>query len=238
MQDKTVALLLHLEGGRIEVRLTQRTTDLEFLTDRESFLRSHNLQLPDTTTLSTLKRNEIGNGSEVIFQFAVDQLRELLLGVLHRPSVEIGRLLIEIIQHLRKDMLIARVTIGIVERLQIGLWRILPAILKLLSLSATTFREARVADLILIDQNLSARGLYGLFHSRTRLFGDALIALAMIIGTHVENGMVFTIVPAYEFIILFDKREEGSTAIFHLLALTHLGQEPRTGNDGMCLQEF
>ena len=135
-------------------------------------------------------------------------------------------------------MLVVSIAIGIVERNEIRLRRIFPAILELLRLSATTLREARITDFILVCQNLSASGLNGLFYGRTRLFGDALITLAMVIGTDIEDGMVVAVVPANHLIILLDKREERSPTLFLSLTFGHLRQEPRTGDDGMRLQEF
>ena len=56
--------------------------------------------------------------------------------------------------------------------------------------------------------------------------GDALITLTMIIGTHIEDGMILAIVPANQLIILLDEREEVIATLLMLLALLHLGQEP------------
>ena len=68
--------------------------------------------------------------------------------------------------------------------------------------------------------------------------GDTLIALTMIIGTHIKDGVILTIVPADDLIIFLDKREEAVAAVLSLLALLHLSQEPRTGDDGMSLEEL
>ena len=53
--------------------LAQGTTDFEFLTNGKTLLGTHNLQFPDTTTLTTLQRNQIGNGAEVVLQFAIHE---------------------------------------------------------------------------------------------------------------------------------------------------------------------
>ena len=60
----------------------------------------------------------------------------------------------------------------------------------------------------------------------------------MIVGTHIKDGMVIAVVPAYQLIILLDEREEGGASFLHLLTLTHLCQEPGTGDDGMRLEEL
>ena len=97
------------------MRFTQGTTDLQLLANGEGLLGTHNLQLPDSATLTTLQRYQIRDGAEVILQFAVDELRELLLSIFHRPAIEIRCLLIEIVQHLREDLLVAGIAIGIME---------------------------------------------------------------------------------------------------------------------------
>ena len=112
------------------------------------------------------------------------------------------------------------------ETYQVRLGRILPTILEFLRFTTTALREARIADLAAIGQYLSTCIADGFCHMRIVGLGDALITLTMIIGTHIEDGMILAIVPANQLIILLDEREEVIPTLLMLLALLHLGQEP------------
>ena len=69
--------------------------------------------------------------------------------------------------------------------------------------------------------------------------GDALVALAVVVGTDVEDGVILAVVPANEFVVLFHEREERVAAsILQLASLLNLGQQPRTADDGVGLQQF
>ena len=90
----------YIEGGAEEMGLAEGATDLEFLTDGEGALRAHNLEFPDAPALASLQRDEVLDVAEIDVELAADELGELLLRVFHRPTVEVGRLLIEIVEHL------------------------------------------------------------------------------------------------------------------------------------------
>ena len=68
--------------------------------------------------------------------------------------------------------------------------------------------------------------------------GDTLITLTVVIGADIEDGMILPVVPADDLIVFLDEGEETVAAVFALLALLHLGEEPRTGDDGVGLQEL
>ena len=176
--------------------------------------------------------------AEVDVEFAADEFGELLLREFHLPTVEIGRLLIEVVEHLRENLFIRRVTPGVVDADEVGLGRVFPAILELLSLATTALVETGVADLVAIGQYLSAGFEDSLFDMGTGGLGDALITLAVVVGTDIEDGVILTIVPADEFIILSREREEAIGTLLMFLALGHLGKEPRTRDDRMGLEEL
>ncbi len=64
------------------------------------------------------------------------------------------------------------------------------------------------------------------------------IALAVVVGADVEDGVVLTVVPAYEPVVFLDEGEEVVARLSHLAALLHLCQEPRAGDDGMGLEQL
>ena len=104
------------EGGAVQMALAQRTADFEFLADGERALRTDNLQFPYSAAASTLKRNEVENIAEVHAELFLYNRRELSLRVIDSPTIEVVRLLVVIIQHLRQNLLIMRVA----ERHRIG----------------------------------------------------------------------------------------------------------------------
>ena len=66
----------------------------------------------------------------------------------------------------------------------------------------------------------------------TLYFGSDGVLLSLILfGTYIEDGMVLTVVPTNQHVVLLDKREEVVAAGSYLTTFLHLCQEPRTGND-------
>ena len=218
--------------------LAEGATDLEFLADGERLLRAHDLQLPDAAALAPLQGDEVQDLTEVLLQLAADEFGELLLGVFHRPTVEVGRLLVVVVEHAREDLLVAGVAVGVVEGDEVGLRRVFPAVLELLGLTATALMEAGVADLVSVGEHLSARRGNGLRHLRTAGHRDALVTLAVVVGADIVDGVVFAVVPADDLIFLLDEREETVAAVLMTAALLHLCQEPGTGDDGVGLEEL
>ena len=218
--------------------LAEGATDFEFLADGEGLLRTYNLEFPDTAALTTLQRNEVDDFAKIILQLAIDELGELLAGVGDFPTVEIDGFLIVIVEHLRENLLVGSAAVRIVETNQIRFGRIFPAILELFGFAATALREAGIANLTIVSKNLSERLADGICHMLVVGLGDTLVALAMVVGTHIEDGMVFAIVPADEFIVFLDEREETVVAILVLAALFHLGKQPRARDNRMGLEEL
>ena len=76
----------------------------------------------------------------------------------------------------------------------------LPAILKFLHHAAARLAEASVAQGSAMHEHLSPRGTDGLLHLLGRGAGDALIALAVVVGAHVKVHMVVAVPPLDEFL--------------------------------------
>ena len=226
MQDETVALTLYVESGGQQVSLAEGTADLEFLADGEGLFRADNLQFPDTSAFASLERDKILYLSKIFLQLAADKFRELCLGVFYSPAIEVGRLLIEVVEHLFEDGLIASVTVGVSKRYEIGLGRVFPTVLEFLCLTATALGETGIADLILIGKYLSAGLANGFCHLLVVGFCDALITLAMVIGTDIKDGVILAIVPADKLIILLRKREEAVATLFVPATFLDLSQQP------------
>ena len=80
--------------------LAEGTTYLEFLTNGKGLLRAYNLKTADATALAHFEWDEVGNRAKVDIQLLADELGELLLCVVDSPTVEVGRLLIVVVEHL------------------------------------------------------------------------------------------------------------------------------------------
>ena len=91
------------------MRVAERTSDFEFLTDCEGFLGTDNLEFADSSTLTTLHGLQVEYGTKVHLQFVSDKLLEFLLSERYLPAIEIGSLLVIVIQYLRKNLLVCRI---------------------------------------------------------------------------------------------------------------------------------
>ena len=56
--------------------------------------------------------------------------------------------------------------------------------------------------------------------------GDTLVALTVVIGTDIEDGVVLAVVPSDQFVVFLGKREEAVVTVLMLTTLLHLGQQP------------
>ena len=121
---------------------------------------------------------------------------------------------------------------------EVGIMLVLPTIFKFLGRSAATLRETCVANLVVIHQQLPTGGLYGFCHRSVRCFRDALITLAMVVGAHVEDGVVLTVIPTNVFVLRLDERKETIALVAHRLAFLYLGEKPASRNHGVRLQQL
>ena len=135
-------------------------------------------------------------------------------------------------------MLVVSVAVWILERYQIRLRCVLPAILELLGHASAALRESCIANLVAIHQYLSASLTYCLFHMCVVGACYALISLAMVVGTHIEDGVILTVVPTNKLVVALGEREEVVASALMLAALLNLCQQPRARNDSMGFQEF
>ena len=115
---------------------------------------------------------------------------------------------------------------------------VFPTVFELFGRSAAAFRETCVADIIPRRENLSACGFDGFHHGLVAGSRDALIALAMVVGTYVEYRMVFAVVPTDQLSVAFVEREESTVVVTQLFAFFYLGIEPAPADDSRCFQEL
>ena len=105
---------------------------------------------------------------------------------------------------------------------------VFPAILILFTYATTAFTEACVANLAFRHQYLTTCCSNSLGHVGACFLRDALVALAVVVGANVKDGMIFAVVPLNQFVVFLDEREEAVSAFLQFLALIHLRQQPAT----------
>ena len=171
--------------------------------------------------------------AETYLQFLLNYAAQLLLGVFHSPFKEVCCLKIIVIKHLRQNALVMcfaeRFATGrcrILYRLEVWFGRIFPAILEFLCHTTATLGEAGIAYFIVIHKRLTASGAQCLYHIRLRGIRDALIALTMVVGTNIKNGVVFAVVPANQLVIFLHKREESTFLLIAVGTFFHLRKQP------------
>ena len=169
---------------------------------------------------------------------ARDAFVDLFLRQLFRPFIEVVRLEVVVVEDLAKYLLITCIAVGVFDGPQVRHLDVLPAVLILVGLSATTLAEARVANLPVVHQDLSSCGIHGFRNLRIACPRDALIALAVVVGTDVEDGVVLAVVPTDAFAFALDEREERRWLPGSFLTTLHLGIEPTAADDGSSLQEL
>ena len=110
---------------------------------------------------------------------------------------------------------IVGVAVWAFHALQIGLGSVFPAVLEFFCSTSTAFRETRIADVPIVSEHLTASSSDSLSHHGRSSTRDALIALAVVIGTDIEQCMLFVVVPAYQLVFFLD---EGEKAVGTVLA--------------------
>ena len=253
-------VLVDNEGATVQMSIAQSAAYFQFLTDGERLLGANNLQSADASAASSFYGDKVDDAAKVNLQAFSHEVLQLLLRIGDVPTVEVGSLLVVIVEHLREylsvvgvaqrfgcgtypffgvslDGEVGQIGRGILFALDIShipysheirLLDILPAVLEFLGSAATAFGEAGVAYLVVVQEYLSACGVNGLRHLWTCSLCYALVALAMVVGANVEDGMVFAVVPLYEFVVLAYEREESVLSGTCLLfaSLFHLCEQP------------
>lgn len=91
---------------------------------------------------------------------------------------------------------------------QIGIVLIFPTVTEFFGYSSATFGETGIANALTVHEQLAACGADSFGDCCVRCFGDSLITLAVVVGTHVEDGVVFAVIPADVFVFGLHKGEE------------------------------
>ena len=100
------------------------------------------------------------------------------------------------------------VAVGVFHTLEIRMMLVFPTAFELLGAPSAAFRETGIAHRAFVGQDLASRGSDGFLHLATGSTGDALIALAVVVGTDIKDSVVFAVVPADEFVVCFFEGEE------------------------------
>ena len=245
------------------MRTRECLTDDQLLTDGHRTLGTNNLQLDQSARYTTLNGNQIGYGTEVDVQTLADQIRQTLLSELLGPTIEVLSLLVVSIEHLRQNLSVGSVAerLGrsgdplaslllngqiprrilnscIVNLGQIGVNNRLPNILKTLSYTAAALRETCVAGLTVVSHNLAASLSNSLTHNLGRSTVDTLITLAVVIGAHIEIGVILTVEPTNILVIGAGLGLVISLCLLQLCRLLDLCDQPATRDNCVSLQQL
>ena len=226
------------KGAALQGRGTEHTAYLQFLADDEGLLLAHDAQLADVPAGTFLHDFQGEDWSEVHLQMARNALVNLFLRQLFRPFVEVARLKVVVVEDLTKYLGVVSIAEGVLDGAQVGHFDVLPTVLILVCLTTATLAEACVANLSFVHQDLPSRGIDGFRHLRIAGAGDALIALAVVVGADVEDGVVLTVVPADALALTLDEGEEGCRSVGFFLPSLHLGMEPTAADDGSGFEEL
>ena len=219
--------------------VAEGAADLQLLADGEGTAAAHNLQLDDALSRAALDGDEVEDVAQVVhLQVGADVALCLGLCERHRPAVEIGGLLIVVVEHLTDDLRVAGVAEGVFDAFEIGVVFVFPTALECLGVAATTFGEAGIAHFAVADEHLSSGSFHGSLHLRAGLSRDALITLAVVIGADVVGRVCLAVGPADEFVVRLGESEEVMAPLRSFLAALHLCVEPAAADDGRCLQEL
>ena len=188
------------------------------------------------TAGALLHRAEVHYLAEIHLQAVSYQSVQFLLRIIHRPFIEVRRFQVIVVQNVLQRMRVLYMAIRVFHAFQIGMVHIVPAIFKLIGTSAATLAEARVTDGSIAAEDFSTCGPHGLFCPAAQGTRDALITLAMVIGTHIEQLVFLPVIPADGLGIGSLEREEGMVLLFLQAAVFQLGKQPAATDDGRCLQ--
>ena len=126
----------------------------------------------------------------------------------------------------------------VTEFRQVRILDVFPAVLEFFEHTTAALGETGITNLAVIHHHLATSGSNRLADNVCRCTGDALITLAMVIGTDIETGMVFTVVPTDHLILSLSESRIFCLGLSDFLILLDLCQQPSSGNNRMSLQEF
>ena len=75
--ETSVSGTRYIEGGAVEMCLTECSPNLEFLANDERPFRTHNFQPPDASALAATKGNQIDYIAQVHLQLPADEFSKL-----------------------------------------------------------------------------------------------------------------------------------------------------------------
>ena len=232
------------------MRLGEGLADEEFLANHHSAAGAYDLEILYSARSATLERDEFEDSAYLESSLLLEQGRDLVLRESDCPAIEVIGLLVVVVQDEFQHFAVGGVAIWIFDRLQIVIVLILPTGVERLGDTATALRKTRVADVAFtVKQHLSPRLFNRLCHKWRDLTCDALITLAVIVGTDIIESVLVMIPPFHDNI---RRRNIGKQLFIGLgiyiinnimlwglmLGVLNLPQHPLTRDDSMGLDEL
>ena len=102
------------------------------------------------------------------------------------------------VEYLGEYLRVVGIAEGVLHYAEVGVGRVVPAALIEFSDATAAFTEACIAHLSLVAEHDASGGADGFEYLRCHLAAHSLVALAVVVGTYVEMGMGFAVVPLYQ----------------------------------------
>ncbi len=238
----------------------QCMTYLKFLAYDHAAFCSGDAEAHNTPRSTAFHGHKVGYGAEVYACALAHQVGKFLDAVAHSPAVEIYALAVVVVEHLREHALVGRVAeslgrrlypcpgtgfvaqVGIHKRVrsiaahcQIAVVHRLPAVLEQFEHAAAAFAETGVGKFaaVGVGKSYAGRGVHGFGYCGSALACHALIALAVVVGAHVEVRMVFTVLPTHYLIVGHGTGVICRGSVGYTFVLAYLCKQPRTRDYGM-----
>ena len=189
------ALRLYSKGAAEQVAVRECSSYLEFLAKHQLALRADDAQLRYVSTGTLFQRFETQDTAKVDAESLLQQVVQFLLSELHLPVEELRRLAVIAIQHPREYGCISLTAIWVGNRSEVGRPQVLPAVAELVCLPAAALAEACIANFSVGSKYEASRVAHCLPHARIGKACQALIPLAVVVGTDIKERMFCAVVP-------------------------------------------
>ena len=93
-------VLVDNEGATVQMSIAQSAAYFQFLTDGERLLGANNLQSADASAASSFYGDKVDDAAKVNLQAFSHEVLQLLLRIGDMPTVEVGSLLVVVVEHL------------------------------------------------------------------------------------------------------------------------------------------
>ncbi len=199
------------------MRVAQGTAYSEFLAYHLRTFRTVDFQILDATGRASVKGFKREDVTEIDARAAADKFRKFCGVVSHAPVVEVPRLHVIVVEHLRENLRVLAVAEAVLHALKVREVLVFPAGAVKFRAAAAALGIAGVAKLASIAENLPPGLVYCAADILPHCHGKSLIPLAMVVSAYIEVAV---------------RRRPACFSFFHS------GLQPAARDDCVGLEEF